>query len=180
MFAALLYSTAGLALTSVGLLGVMAVTAFASIFFAVIGGKYASQPSALHPVQPLAQLPLQACLLTGCYGAGIMFASFVGVVATTLVFASFGLVAVSSSVATGAAAGALLCFTPLHLAVHLCQATVQTCPLPCRLHINISHRTSMSRANVRCMTHQFCSVPPDLMLTYASAQHSKAALSLHS
>lgn len=38
MFAALLYSTAGLALTAVGLLGVMAATAFASIFFAVIGG----------------------------------------------------------------------------------------------------------------------------------------------
>ena len=37
--------------------------------------------------------------------AGVMLASFVGVVATTLVFASFGLVAISSSVATGAAAG---------------------------------------------------------------------------
>ena len=40
--------------------------------------------------------------------AGVMLASFVGVVATTLVFASFGLVAVSSSVATGAAAGNIL------------------------------------------------------------------------
>lgn len=43
MFAALLYSTAGLALTAVGLLGVMAATAFASILFAVIGGE-SSQP----------------------------------------------------------------------------------------------------------------------------------------
>lgn len=37
--------------------------------------------------------------------AGIMLASFVGVVATSLAFASVGLVAVSGSVATGAAAG---------------------------------------------------------------------------
>ena len=40
MFAALLYGTSGLALTSIGLLGLMAATAFTSIFFAVIGGKF--------------------------------------------------------------------------------------------------------------------------------------------
>lgn len=39
MFAALLYGTSGLALTSIGLLGLMAATAFTSIFFAVIGGE---------------------------------------------------------------------------------------------------------------------------------------------
>lgn len=38
MLAALLYSTAGLALTGVGALGLMATVAFSSIFFAVIGG----------------------------------------------------------------------------------------------------------------------------------------------
>ena len=37
-----------------------------------------------------------------------MLASFVGVVATSLAFASVGLVAVSGSVATGAAAGDFL------------------------------------------------------------------------
>lgn len=75
MLAALLYSTSGLALFSVGALGLMASVAFMSIFAAVIGG--------------------------------IMFACFVGVVATTLSLASIGLVAVASGAATTAAAGYL-------------------------------------------------------------------------
>ena len=39
MLAALLYSTAGLALTAVGVVGLMATVAFSSIFVAVAGGK---------------------------------------------------------------------------------------------------------------------------------------------
>ena len=39
MLAALLYSTAGLALTAVGALGLMASVAFSSIFVAVAAGK---------------------------------------------------------------------------------------------------------------------------------------------
>ncbi|KAL3146953.1 hypothetical protein ABBQ38_014922 [Trebouxia sp. C0009 RCD-2024] len=73
MLAALLYSTAGLALAAIGALGLMATVAFSSIaFMATIG---------------------------------VMFAMFVGTVATTLTFASLGLVAVASGAGTIAAAG---------------------------------------------------------------------------
>ncbi len=47
-----------------------------------------------------------------CHAAGIIFATFVGVVATTLSLASIGLVAVASGAGTTAAAGSLL-FPPL-------------------------------------------------------------------
>jgi len=40
-----------------------------------------------------------------CHAAGIIFATFVGVVATTLSLASIGLVAVASGAGTTAAAG---------------------------------------------------------------------------
>jgi len=43
-----------------------------------------------------------------CHAAGIIFATFVGVVATTLSLASIGLVAVASGAGTTAAAGGLL------------------------------------------------------------------------
>ncbi len=43
-----------------------------------------------------------------CYAAGIILATFVGVVATTLSLASIGLVAVASGAGTTAAAGRLL------------------------------------------------------------------------
>ena len=78
-----------------------------------------------------------------------MFASFVGVVATTLVFASFGLVAVSSSVATGAAAGAVLCFTP-------CCASVpsHSVDLPAYMQATYHHISlGLAERHVPYMTH---------------------------
>ncbi len=58
-----------------------------------------------------------------CHAAGIIFATFVGVVATTLSLASIGLVAVASGAGTTAAAGMLL-FASSHESVPTLLPTV--------------------------------------------------------
>ena len=113
MLAALLYSTAGLALTSVGALGLMAAVAFSSIFFAVVAGEV--EMSALKSPVWLKPFMQNACNFPLCMPAdilnlvlpftGVMLSIFVGAVATTLTFASLGLVAVASGAATTATAG---------------------------------------------------------------------------
>jgi len=56
-----------------------------------------------------------------CHAAGIIFATFVGVLATTLSLASIGLVAVASGAGTTAAAGRqLFASSPMSLIQHSC------------------------------------------------------------
>ena len=114
MLAALLYSASGFALFSVGALGLMATVAFTSIFFAVIGGEIPN-PTFIVLCSCRSVSYIQSSTML-CYAAGIIFATFVGVVATTLSLASIGLVAVASGAGTTAAAGKLL-FASFHESV---------------------------------------------------------------